>query len=64
MAATKAYVVLGVPAVMLIAWLVAPRIRALTAPRALAPASAPADQAATTAPVRLARHLCACGLAD
>ncbi|RLN13120.1 zinc finger, C3HC4 type family protein [Panicum miliaceum] len=61
-AATKAYVVLGVAAIMLVlmllAWLVAPGIRALTAPRAPAPAPAAA------APVRLARRLCACGLAD
>jgi Na+-transporting methylmalonyl-CoA/oxaloacetate decarboxylase gamma subunit len=63
-AATKAYIVLGVAAVMLvlmlIAWLVAPAMRALTVPRALAPATA----APAAAPVRLARRLCACGLAD
>ncbi|PAN23850.1 hypothetical protein PAHAL_4G124300 [Panicum hallii] len=64
-AATKAYVVLGLSAIMLVlmllAWLVAPGIRALTAPRAPAPA-APAP--AAPVPVRLARRLCACGLAD
>ena len=69
-AATKAYVVLGVAAIMLVlmllAWLVAPGIRALAAPRAPAPvpAPAPAPAAAAAAPVRLARRLCACGLAD
>ncbi|XP_062179003.1 probable E3 ubiquitin-protein ligase ATL44 [Phragmites australis] len=54
---TKAYVIIGVPAVMLvltlIGWLVAPGIGALVA--WWAPAAAPA-------PARLARHLCACGL--
>ncbi|CAN6207580.1 unnamed protein product [Urochloa humidicola] len=74
-AATKAYVVLGVAAIMLVlmllAWLLAPGIRALAAPRAPpapapAPAAAPAAQpaASAAAPVRLARRLCACGLAD
>ncbi|KAF8754843.1 hypothetical protein HU200_011380 [Digitaria exilis] len=56
LAVTKAYVILGVAAfmlvLMLLAWLMAPAIRALTAPP-------PAP-----APVRLARRLCACGLAD
>ncbi|CAL5048102.1 unnamed protein product [Urochloa decumbens] len=72
-AATKAYVVLGVAAIMLVlmllAWLLAPGIRALAAPRAPAPAPAPAPSPASAAPaaaapVRLARRLCACGLAD
>ncbi|KAG2612038.1 E3 ubiquitin-protein ligase EL5-like [Panicum virgatum] len=66
-AATKAYVVLGVAAIMLVlmllAWLAAPGIRALAGPRG-APAPAPAPAAAAAAPVRLARRLCACGLAD
>nr|CAB3468114.1 unnamed protein product [Digitaria exilis] len=61
LAVTKAYVILGVAAfmlvLMLLAWLMAPAIRALTAPRA-APVPAPAPA------VRLARRLCACGLAD
>ncbi|CAN6169791.1 unnamed protein product [Urochloa humidicola] len=67
LAATKAYVVLGVAAIMLVvmllAWLLAPGIRALAVSQAAAAAPAPAAQAAA-APVRLARRLCACGLAD
>ncbi|CAL5053163.1 unnamed protein product [Urochloa decumbens] len=69
-AATKAYVVLGVAAIMLVlmllAWLLAPGIRALAAPRAPTPvpSPAPAPAPAAAAPVRLARRLCACGLAD
>ncbi|CAL5042506.1 unnamed protein product [Urochloa decumbens] len=67
LAATKAYVVLGVAAIMLVlmllAWLLAPGIRALAAPRAPNPAPAPAPSPAP-APVRLARRLCSCGLAD
>ncbi|KAJ1259427.1 hypothetical protein BS78_10G154500 [Paspalum vaginatum] len=73
-AVTKAFIILGAAAIMLMAvllsWLAltTPGITSLLAvshvPGVVVPAVQPPVAAAAAAPVRLARRLCACGLAD